>query len=75
MDPCCLDSRSAPSPKAERRKENHYRIVREKQQDVLDQVNHILSFHTISSNTDEPDGRIRFVLDEYGDVDVDGKFE
>ena len=42
-------------------------------QEVLDQVNYILSFHTISSNTDEPDGRIRFVLDKNGDVDVDGQ--
>ena len=40
-------------------------------QDVVDQINHILSGHTISSNTDEPDAPIRFVLDENGDVDVD----
>ena len=43
-------------------------------QDILDQVNHILHGHTVSSNTDEPDGPIRFVLDENGDVDVDGQY-
>ena len=44
-------------------------------QEVLDQVNYILYGHTVSSNTDEPDGPIRFVLDENGDVDVDGQVE
>ena len=43
-------------------------------QDILDQVNYILHGHTVSSNTDEPDGPIRFVLDENGDVDVDGQY-
>ena len=47
--------------------------VQSARQEILDQVNYILSFHTISSNTDEPDGRIRFVLDENGDVDIDGQ--
>ena len=50
------------------------RALTEARQDILDQVNHILQGHTISSNTDEPDGPIRFVLDVNGDVDVDGQY-
>ena len=40
-------------------------------QKVIDQINYILSGHTISSNTEEPDEPIKFRLDENGDVDID----
>ncbi len=46
-------------------------VLRETRQDVIDQINHILQGHTISSNTEEPDVPIKFCLDEYGDVDID----
>jgi len=45
--------------------------IRKARQDVLDEVNRILSGHTISSNTEEPDEPIKFCLDDNGDVDID----
>ena len=45
--------------------------IRIEVQKVIDQINHILSGHTISSNTEEPDEPIKFRLDENGDVDID----
>ncbi len=46
-------------------------VIRVARQEVIDEVNRILSGHTISSNTEEPDEFIKFCLDENGFVDID----
>jgi len=45
--------------------------LRQARQGIIDEVNRILSGHTLSSNTEEPDSPIKFKLDEDGEVDID----